>query len=324
MVRALLGLGIAAAVLLASAAPRRRALASAAACIAAILTLSTLEAPYRNGTKPYPTTVRDPALHAAVDAAAAGGRLFAPSILGRGEHLFSDLRLVSGAEASFRPGRVGRLLDTASLVERFVGRGPRWDTIASHRPILDLLGVSLIVGAPGDPVTGFAPGPSLPDGRVTWRNPTALPRAFIVHRVRAVASPDAAFAAVTDPTFRPAEEAVVEGDAPTVSPGSGTATLVSDEPERVAIDAKLDTPALLVLTDALFPGWYAEVDGHTAPILRTNYAFRGIALTPGTHRIVFHYQPWSFRIGTWLAAAALLIAVPLRTHRTGPPNLDAT
>jgi hypothetical protein len=219
---------------------------------------------------------------------------------------------------------VGRLLDTASLVERFVGRGPRWETIATHRPLLDVLGVSLIVGAPGDPVTGFPPGPPLPDGRATWRNPTALPRAFIVHRVHAVASADAAFAAVTDPTFRPAEEAVVEGQAPTVAPGTGVATLVSDHPERVAIDATVDAPALLVLTDALFPGWQADVDGRAAPILRTNYAFRGIALTPGTHHIVFTYRPWSFRVGIWLAAVALLVALPLRARRTGSPDAITT
>jgi hypothetical protein len=317
LVRAVLGLGIAAVVLAAAATPRRRALAGGAACIVAALAMATLEAPYRRGTKPYPTTVHDPALHAAVEAAAPGRRLFAPSILGRGEHLFSDLRLVSGAEASFRPARVGRLLDTASLVERFVGRGPRWETIAAHRPIVDLLGVSLIVGAPGDPVTGFPPGPSLPDGRATWRNPSALPRAFVVHRVRGVPSSEAAFAAVTDPAFRPAEEAVVEGDAPAVAPGTGSATLVSDEPERVVIDATVDAPALLVLSDALFPGWQAEVDGHTAPIVRTNYAFRGIALTPGRHHVVFAYRPWTFRAGMWLAAAALVLALILRTRRTG-------
>jgi hypothetical protein len=253
-----------------------------------------------------------------VERAAAGGRLFAPSILGRGEHFFSELRLVSGFESSFRPGRVGRLLDAAVLKERFVGHGPDWAAIAAHRPLVDLLGVSLVVGQPGEPVVGFVPGPPLPDGRATWRNPTALPRAFIVHRVRGLPSAEAAFAAVTDPGFQPADEAVVEGEAPVVAPGYGTATLVADRPERVEVAATVGVPALLVVTDALFPGWRAEVDGRATPILRTNYAFRGIALEPGSHHVVFRYRPWTFYTGVVLAAVALLLALTLRKRWTGP------
>jgi hypothetical protein len=37
---------------------------------------------------------------------------------------------------------------------------------------------------------------------------------------------------------------------------------------------------------------------------------RGVALEPGTHRVIFEYRPWTFRVGLWisLASAVFLLA----------------
>src|SRR5206468_3567375 len=82
-------------------------------------------------------------------------------------------------------------------------------------------GVSLVVPDGYVALPGFTPGPRLPDGRPTWRNPSALPRAFVVHRARAATTPEEAHAAVTDPAFRPGEEAVVEAPLPALAPPAG-------------------------------------------------------------------------------------------------------
>jgi hypothetical protein len=217
--------------------------------------------------------------------------------------------VLPGFETSLRPRRVGRLLDDAGLVEAIFGAD--WSRIAAHRPLVDLLGVSLVVPDGYVALPGFTPGPRLPDGRPTWRNPSALPRAFVVHRARAATTPEEAHAVVTDPAFRPGEEAVVEAPLPALAPPAGEerAALVADAPERVAVAAEVSAPALLVLTDSFFPGWEAELDGTRVPVLRADYAFRAVALAAGEHRVVFRYRPWSFHMGVALAAGALVLAL---------------
>jgi len=302
---ALLALALAALALVTARLPR----VAAGACAVLLVAMGFVTAPFGTGAAPFPTVLPDAALHAAVEDAAAGGRVYAPSIVRRGEQVLSELRVVPGFETSLRPRRVGRLVDDAGLVEAILGAD--WSRVATHRPLVDLLGVSLVVPDGYVALPGFTPGPRLPDGRPTWRNPSALPRAFVVHRARAATTPEEAHAAVTDPAFRPGEEAVVEAPLPALAPPAGQerAALVADEPERVAVAAEVTAPALLVLTDSSFPGWEAQVDGTRVPILRADYAFRGVVLAAGEHRVVFRYRPWSFNVGVALAAGALVLAL---------------
>ena len=75
---------------------------------------------------------------------------------------------------------------------------------------------------------------------------------------------------------------------------------------RVSLRASLDGDGLLILTDQDFAGWRVEVDGEPGRILRTNALLRGVPLGPGDHRVVFHYNPQSLRIGALLAGLALV------------------
>jgi uncharacterized membrane protein YfhO len=50
---------------------------------------------------------------------------------------------------------------------------------------------------------------------------------------------------------------------------------------------------VLVLHDTYYPGWIAEVDGRSVPILRADVLFRGVELDAGRHRVVFRFAPLS-------------------------------
>jgi uncharacterized membrane protein YfhO len=80
-------------------------------------------------------------------------------------------------------------------------------------------------------------------------------------------------------------------------------SIVSYRPEEVVIDADVAAPGFVVLTDQQYPGWQAEVDGISVPILRVNYLFRAVPVTTGRHRIVFRYVPRSLYWGLALTAA---------------------
>src|SRR5690606_13505363 len=58
---------------------------------------------------------------------------------------------------------------------------------------------------------------------------------------------------------------------------------------------EIDAPSrgVLVIGDMWFPHWRVHVNGGDAPLLRANYAFRGVMLEPGHDTIELHYRsPW--------------------------------
>jgi hypothetical protein len=196
-------------------------------------------------------------------------------------------------------------------------------------------------------------GPSRPEAYKGWietrdfkiyRNLQEFPRAWVVHRAREAKpmsslSPDARGAAMqeilyaNDPIWRdstrhaedPRRIAWVEAnDLDAISSGlSGRLPLASEavnvtypSPQRVVLEATLDSPGLIVLADIHYPGWELQIDDQPAPILRVNVAMRGAAVAKGTHRLVYTYAPKSFKRGALitiagLTALALLSAVCL-------------
>ena len=330
---------IAALIALGVIAVRRRPelrLAVAGVIAASFVCAIYLQLPYLKGARPYPSRRFDPALRQEILALANGGRIYSPSVVLRGEQMIDRLPVISGYEASLRPVRMGRLIEVAGLRENFIGRGPNWLKLAEHRRLLDLFAVSLVITSEYKGQVqgaGLLPGPTLSDRRTTFLNPSALQRAYVVHGVRAVPDPEAAYAAVIDPGFDPAVQAIIEAPAPAWSdqppPHTGSRVRwIEDTPESVTLSATLAADGLLVLTDGYFPGWEATVDGGPAQILITNYAFRGVMLGPGEHRVSFRYRPRGFLVGVRLAGAAVLIAlagalVPLlRRGRHGPATKD--
>ena len=112
----------------------------------------------------------------------------------------------------------------------------------------------------------------------------------------------------------------------------GTAKIESYQNDRVWITARLHEPGILILTDAFYPGWKVYVDKNPKRILRANYLFRGVELTPGNHTVEFVYDPASFKIGLFISlmTVAVILATPLcvrllRGHvtmtRNGAPAL---
>ncbi len=102
----------------------------------------------------------------------------------------------------------------------------------------------------------------------------------------------------------------------------GTIRESSDTDLTVTFDARV--PGQLVLHDTYYPGWKAELDGHSVPIRPANAAFRAVAMPAGRHRVRFTYHPASVYVGLYVSLAALLvligivIAALVRSRRGSP------
>ena len=144
-----------------------------------------------------------------------------------------------------------------------------------------------------------------------YKIPNALPRAFIVPQI--VAAPDAptALAKLVDETFDASKSAVVIGDHTELSSDAsqnfeGRAEITTDRLNELAIKTEATDMAMLVLNDSWDTGWTAYVDGSKRPVLRVNYAFRGVVLPAGEHSVVFRYRPPALLIGLVLSSVSLL------------------
>ena len=172
-----------------------------------------------------------------------------------------------------------------------VGR-PRAARAAGARPA----GGDRPAAEPARPAAGAASRSptTAPDARI-YRNPAALPRAFLVDRQVVAPSADAARDTVTAAGFPARDVAVTEkriaglreGAAAAGSPGD--ARIVHYGEERVDVETDAERRSLLVLTDSWFPGWKAAVDGKDVPIERVDYLIRGVPVPAGQHRVEFSY-----------------------------------
>jgi len=165
------------------------------------------------------------------------------------------------------------------------------------------------------------PGLFLEDVRV-FTVPDALPEAYVVGGVRVAGDTDAG-GVLVDASFDPRREVVLASGAATAAPESftGEARIVDWRPDRVAVDARLSAPGQLVLVEAYDPSWRATVDGHRAEVVRANVGFRAVALTEGSHRVVFTYRPVAAMAGVVASLVTVVAcAVVLRRRRFEAPR----
>ena len=95
-----------------------------------------------------------------------------------------------------------------------------------------------------------------------------------------------------------------------ILPGEA-ARIVRRTPTQVVVAVQATSPALLVVTDTHYPGWRARVGDAPAPLLRVNFAFRGVVVPPGPHKVTFDYAPASVTWGAALSGVGLVLAAAL-------------
>jgi hypothetical protein len=122
---------------------------------------------------------------------------------------------------------------------------------------------------------------------------------------------ESALNAVLNPDFQNMEQVVLEG-MPTnegiTNPLSTTFEILDEsDPNRIQIKVKTSDDGWLVLSDAWFPGWQANIDGERVDLYRANYMFKAVHLPIGEHTIDFIYRPLSFIVGGTLSLFSWLI-----------------
>jgi len=88
----------------------------------------------------------------------------------------------------------------------------------------------------------------------------------------------------------------------------------------LAIDLWSEREALLVVTDAWYPGWSATVNGRAAPVAEVNAFQRGVRVPAGYSTVVMRYEPWTVPVGILVSLAALIAIVAWLVHNRSRPT----
>jgi hypothetical protein len=160
-------------------------------------------------------------------------------------------------------------------------------------------------------------------------NASMLPRAYFVPAWQAVSDSDA-FHGIQSPEFNPRRLAYVStpgivsgGSAPDSGAGLVEATITKWRYNTQAYSIDAPAQGILVISDLWFPHWTVRVDGVKTPLLRTNFAFRGVQVGPGHHEIEVSYSsPWQRKglLVSGLSAFCLLLLALFGIFRSKKPD----
>ncbi len=217
---------------------------------------------------------------------------------------------------------------------------PRWDD--PDRGIAAFLPDT----TPIYPKPGAFQGPEGASARERWafeedvqilKNKNAYPRAWVVHDVRfkppvvglnrkdrketmeeLLFADDLFWRDPSRTEYDPKNLAWVETDDRSIlggftsktNPGKlETVEVLEHSPNRVVLGANLERPGLVILSDVFYPGWTLTIDGQPSTIHRANRLMRAAAVKTGQHRLVYTYDPASFRVGGMVSLLGLVALV---------------
>lgn len=159
------------------------------------------------------------------------------------------------------------------------------------------------------------------DGFKILENTKCLPRAYIVHNAKVVkAGEQEVLRAVFDDSFEPLKAVILEKD---IAPSGGNtgaslvpqdkATFLKYSANEVIIQAQAADSGYLILSDANYPGWRADVLNTDTgkwlekEILNADYLFRAVVLDKGNYVVRFRFRPFSFYLGSIISVFTLVL-----------------
>jgi uncharacterized membrane protein YfhO len=124
------------------------------------------------------------------------------------------------------------------------------------------------------------------------------------------------------PDFDPEREVVLLAgeDQDGISPREGSAPpdpvdfaarveMTLYEPLQVVMEAETNHPGFLVLSDLLYPGWEARIDGERVPIYEANASVRAVPLNEGAHTVEFDFRPKPLLYGAIISVASAVVLI---------------
>src|SRR5438552_7310851 len=137
---------------------------------------------------------------------------------------------------------------------------------------------------------------------------------LLVSNYRVLPDRNAIFDALRSVTFDPAREVILESEPdpqPTPAESTGTARLVNGSTDALEIEADVEQPSILLITDSFTRSWRAIALSGSAQahyqLLPGNYILGAVPLTAGHHHLRVEYARHALAIGAWISILASVL-----------------
>ena len=94
-----------------------------------------------------------------------------------------------------------------------------------------------------------------------------------------------------DPQATVIVNAPIAPSAAALGQAAGEVITQSYRPKEIRLTTQVPDDSVLLLNDHWSAHWRVTVDGQPSELLRCNYVMRGVRLSPGSHEVVFLFQP---------------------------------
>ncbi|MBP6431249.1 MAG: YfhO family protein [Ferruginibacter sp.] len=97
-----------------------------------------------------------------------------------------------------------------------------------------------------------------------------------------------------------------------VADTSASISLVKNDNDFIEYTSNSKQSQFAVFSEIYYPhGWTAFIDGKETPIVKVNYALRGLNVPAGNHKIIFEFKPSSVKKGNQYNLIATIISITL-------------
>ena len=91
------------------------------------------------------------------------------------------------------------------------------------------------------------------------------------------------------------------GKAQYIEKNSPQLNVLAFDLNSIKLETDFKEPKLLVYNDSFHDGWRASVNGRRVPVLRANFAFKGVWLEGGKNIVIFRFgAPWRYFLNYFL------------------------
>lgn len=152
--------------------------------------------------------------------------------------------------------------------------------------------------------------------KIAQQNPGALGPVWFVKYIRYVNTPQEEMNAISN--FNPADTAIVQNAYKASIPfapqwdSAASISLVKNNNDQITYKSSAAANQFAVFSEVYYKaGWKATIDGKAAPIVKVNYALRGLAVPSGEHNIEFKFEPDGYYTGRSITTVATIVILLL-------------
>jgi hypothetical protein len=144
-------------------------------------------------------------------------------------------------------------------------------------------------------------------------NNHVFPRLLLVHDFQIINDRESILKTLASPDFNPDKTVVLEtqpNPLPRAS-GNGVVKIINESTDYLTIEADIETPAILLITDSYHPNWRIKsLPGSSQAkydLLPADYVLRAVPLNKGKHLFRMEYLPKGFITGMWISIVSLVL-----------------